>query len=438
MTGQRLILVAIGLLGLMSPGLAHAQELPNTPILATGQLPQAVPGQDVEMSNVIIGSVEVGIHYDDNAVLGASPRQWDIGYGVSPSITFRETLPRFDWSLKYGPGFDISQNLAYRNQVTQNLGGEFTWRTSKHSALSVQQTYMRGTNPFAQTLTEAGPTLGANNTIYLPSFVRTTILSNGEFSYQFSEHTTMGFGGSFNHQGYKTIPHSGPTTSLIYSQAATGNAFIAHQFSARNELGFHYVAQVIRFPAYNARTTTHSFLVSEQFTASPRTTVTLYAGPEYSLTFNQVEVNLGFIVLTFPVHANQWNASGGVIYSWTGERVAIALNYSRGISDGGGLVGAVNLNSGTATATFRLTPRWDLTSSIAGADDQLLAVKTGRNEMKTYSGSAALSRRLTRDLTLSLNYERLNETGGLGTLPIGNHDLAYGSITYSFMKPLGR
>src|SRR6185437_8666877 len=356
MTGRRLIPLVMAFLMLVSPGLARAQGLPNTPILASGQLPVAIPGEDVELSNVIIGSIEVGAHYDDNAVLGASPRQWDIGYGVSPSITFRETLPRFDWSLKYGPGFDISQNVAYRNQVTQNLGGEFTWRSSKHSALSVQQTYIRSTNPFAQSLTQAGPTLGANNTIYLPSFLRTTILSNGEFSYQPSEHTTIGIGGSFNHEGYRTTPHSGPSTSLLYSQMATGNVYIAHQFSARNQVGFHYVAQVLRFPSQNARTTTHSFLISEQLTLSPATTLTLYAGPEYSLTFNQVVVNLGFIIVTIPVEANEWNASGGVIYSWTGQRVAIVLDYSRGISNGGGLVGAVNLNSGTATATFRLTP----------------------------------------------------------------------------------
>lgn len=435
---QRLLPAAIGFLLMMVPGVARGQAAPNVPVLASGQLPPATPGADVEVANMVEGSIQVGANYDDNAVLGAAPRQWDIDYNISPSITFRETLPRFDWSLKYGPGFTKSQNLTYRSQVTQNFGGQFTWRTSKHSQLSVQQSYIRSTNPFDQSYTQPGPTLGTNNTIYVPSLRRTTILSNGEFSYQLSEHTNMGFGGSFNHEGYQSTPQSGQTTSLVYSQNVTGNGYISHQLSARNQLGFQYVGQVLRFPIANARTTTHSFLVSEQLNFSPHSVLSLYAGPEYSQTFNQVVVNLGFIIITIPVNANQWNASGGVIYNWTGQRVAVALNYSRGISDGGGLVGAVSLNTGTATATWRLTERWNLITSLAGGDDQLLAVKTGQNEMLTYSASAALTRQLSRNLTMNFNYERLNETGSLGNLPIGNHDLVYGSVTYSFMKPLGR
>ncbi|MGH7749669.1 MAG: hypothetical protein ACREQ5_33620, partial [Candidatus Dormibacteria bacterium] len=179
-------------------------------------------------------------------------------------------------------------------------------------------------------------------------------------------------------------------------------------------------------------------LVAEQLNLSPRTILTLYGGPEYSLTFNQVQLNLGFVIITIPVRANQWSASGGVIYSWTGQRAAVVLNYTRGISDGGGLVGAVNLNSGTATVSLRLTPRWNLISSIAGADDQLLAVNNGPNELRTYSANAGLSRQLSKNLSMNLTYGRFNQTGGLGTLPVGNHDLVSGSITYSFLKPLGR
>ena len=435
---RRLLPMAIGFLLAMIPGVARAQAAPNVPVLASGQLPPAIPGADVEVANVVEGSIQVGANYDDNAVIGAAPRRWDIDYSISPSITFRETLPRFEWSLRYGPGFTKSQNLTYRNQLTQNLGGQFSWRTSKRTQLAVQQTYIRSTNPFDQSYTQPGPTLGTNNTIFVPSLLRTTILSNGEFSYQAGEHTSMGLGGSFNHAGYQSTPQSGQTTSLVYSQTATGNAYISHQFSARNQLGFQYVAQVLRFPVANARTTTHSFLVSEQLNFSPHSVLSVYAGPEYSQTFNQVVVNLGFIIITIPVNANQWSASGGVIYNWTGQRLAIALDYSRGIGDGGGLVGAVSLNTGRAEATWKLAQGWSLATSIAGGDDQLLAVKTGQNEMLTYSANASLRRQLSRNLTMNLNYERLNETGGLGNLPIGNRDLAYASITYSFMKPLGR
>lgn len=198
------------------------------------------------------------------------------------------------------------------------------------------------------------------------------------------------------------------------------------------------MAQVLRFPNQNARTTTHSFLVSEQLNFSPQSVLTIYGGPEYSLTSNQVVVNLGFVIITIPVQANQWNAAGGAIYSWTGQRMAVVVNYSRGISDGGGLVGAVSLNRGSITARSQLTQSWNLSVSGTAADDQLLAVKNVNNEMLMYSASATLSRQLSRNLTMSMTYKRINETGALANFPIGNHDLAYGSVTYRFFKPLGR
>jgi hypothetical protein len=225
---------------------------------------------------------------------------------------------------------------------------------------------------------------------------------------------------------------------LIRSQVASGNAYYSHQFSARNQLGVQYAAKVLRFPANNARTTTHTFLLFDEMKLTPNTTFTVYGGPEYSLTANQVVINLGFITITIPVRANQWHAAGGVIYNWTGQRLAATLNYMRQVSDGGGLVGAVELNAGTATISWRLASRWSLSSTLAGADNTLLAVQNAQNELRTYSARVGVEHQLSKNLTMGMGYERLNETGGFAGFPIGNHDIAYGSITYSFMKPLGR
>ncbi|HEV2616496.1 MAG TPA: hypothetical protein VGU63_07810 [Candidatus Acidoferrales bacterium] len=435
-----LIPVAAAFLLSMSPGLARAQAAPNVPVLANGQLPPTVPGEDVALANVIRGSITVGTHYDDNVGINtvSGNRQWDLGYGVSPQIELLETRPRVDWGLIYAPGFTISQNLTYRNQFTQDFSGHLTWRATEHSAITAQQGYIRTNDPFQQTASSPGLIGGPNQTIFIPNLLRTTLSSNVLYSNQFSEHSSFGMGGSFHTVHIDTTPHSGPTQSLIYSQIISGHAYVSHQLSARNELGFQYTGQVLRFPGADARTTTHSFLIFEDFKPSANTTLSIYGGPEYSLTANEVVANLGFIVLTIPVKSNQWHSAGGVIYNWTGQRMAVTLDYTRRISDGGGLVGAVKLNSGTAHISWNLTKRLNLISTLSAADDQLLAAQTGRDELLTYSAEVGFSQQLSKNLSLNLSYERLNETGALGAFPVRNHDLAQASITYSFLKPLGR
>lgn len=426
----------------LTPGLARAQATgptsSNVPILVSGQMPSTNPREDVEMPNVFKGSISVGSFFDDNAVIGASPRQWNLNYMITPSFDFEETRPRLDWGLTYSPGFTKSQNLSNRNLFSQSFGGHFTWLPSAHTSLSAQQTYIRSNNIFQQSATTPGPTISPNQTIFFPSLLRTSILSNAEYSYQFGEHSSIGLGGSFASQHFDTTPKSGPTQSLIRSQVASGNAYYSHQFSARNQLGVQYVAQVLRFPANNARTTTHTFLLFDEMQLTPNTTFTVYGGPEYALTANQVVINLGFITITIPVRANQWHPAAGAIYSWTGQRLAATLDYTRRISDGGGLVGAVELNAGTARISWRLASRWSLSSTLAGADDTLLAVQNAQNELRTYSAGVGVEHQLSKNLKMEVGYERLNETGGFAGFPIGNHDAAYGSITYSFMKPLGR
>jgi len=432
-----------GLVFALTPGVVRSQATgpttSNVPILASGQMPATNPREDVELANVFKGSVSAGVFFDDNAAIGAVPRQWNLNYSIMPSFEFEETRPRLDWGLTYAPGFVKSQNLSNRNLFSQNFGGHFTWLPSPHTQLSAQENYIRSNNLFQQSsATSPGPTISPNPTIFFPSLLQTSTLSNAEFSYQFSEHSSIGVGGSFASQHFDTTPKSGPSTSLIRSQIASGNVYYSHQLSAENQLGVQYALQVLRFPANDARTTTHTFLFFEEAKLTPNTTLTVYGGPEYSLTFNQAVINLGFIVITIPVRANQWHAAGGVIYSWTGQRLAATLNFTRRISDGGGLVGAVELNAGTAQISWRLAKRWSLTSALAGADDTLLAVQSAQNELRTYSARVGVEHQLSRNLAMEMGYERLNETGGFAGFPIGNHDTAYGSITYSFMKPLGR
>ncbi|MGB6823387.1 MAG: hypothetical protein WBE21_15020, partial [Candidatus Acidiferrales bacterium] len=131
MNRQEWMAMACGLILALTPGLARAQatgptSTSNVPILASGQMPSTTPRDDVEMSNIFKGSISIGSFFDDNAVIGAAPRQWNLNYLITPSFDFEETRSRLDWGLTYAPGFIKSQNLPNRNLFSQSFGGHFT------------------------------------------------------------------------------------------------------------------------------------------------------------------------------------------------------------------------------------------------------------------------------------------------------------------------
>jgi len=410
----------------------------NVPVLASGVLQQTIPEGEEQPPNAIEGNITVSGYYNDNVFPSVSPREWDMNYLVDPMISFEETRPRIEWRLSYTPGVEFSQRGFHRNLFAQQFKGNLIWLVSPHGSLSMEQYYTVTTSPFGGGGIAPGPLVSPNETIFLPNIRQTLVMSHLLYSYQTSARTTVGVGGTYRVQIFDNIPKSGPTTSLIHSQVASGEAYLSHKFTARNQLGFQYGGQVLKFPQADARTTTHSFQLFDQMNFSDRSVLTVYGGPEYSLTAGQVVLNLGFVVLTFPVHSNQWSGSGGVLYSWTGDRLAATIDVSRRISDGGALFGAVELTSGRAELAWRLTRSWNLNFAALGADDQLLAASTPNNELRSYSAHVGLERRLWRDLGLEWFYERLNQTGSINGLILGNRDIAGVSLHYSFVKPVGR
>jgi hypothetical protein len=441
MIQKRFRFAGFWLLLLVTPMRGYAQS--NVPMIGSGQMPTPVPADDQMPTNVFQVRLAAGVRFDDNAALGSFEKRSDVGYSFTPNVAFVQTRKRLDWGLSYGPGVDISEHQLYEDQFTNNFGGHFTWAISRHGVLSAQENYILSTNPFQQFgsqpfTTTPGPIVAPNQSIYLSNIRRKTNMSQAQYSYQLGAHTTFGMGGNYNLSHYADTSGSGTPAPLINSQIASGQAYLSHQFTPRNQVGFQYGGQVLKFPQANSRTTTHTFLIFDEIKLTPHSNLSVYGGPEYSLTSNQVVLNLGFVLVTIPVKANTWSWSAGGIYTLNGRRGAMVLNYSRRVSDGGGLTGAVELNGGSADFRWKLSPRWNLGLNLAAADNQLLAVKIGQNELLTYSASVSLSRQLYQHLFMNLFFERLNQTGALTGLAAGNHNIAGVSISYDFLKPIGR
>jgi len=414
----------------------------NAPLLGTGQMPRAVPGDDRKPTNVLQISIAATGRFDDNAQIGSAQRRSDMTYSVEPSLAFVQTLRRLEWGLSYGPGLVISQHRLFSGPFTHDFGGHFTWLMSKRGTLSVQQNYILSPDPFQRFgsqpfTTTPGPMDAPNQSIYLPNVRRTSSLSQAQYSYRLGARTTFGIGGSFGFERYDNMSSSRMTTDLLNSQIASGQANISRRFSPRNQIGFQYGATAFKFQQVNARTTTHSFLIFDEVKLTQNSSLSLYAGAQYSMISNQAILNSRFLAVPIPVKGNTWTWSGGGVYSLTRNRTAMVFNYSHRISNGSGFMAAVEADAGSAEVSWNATKNWTLSLDLQGANNRLLAVKT-ENELRTYSAGVGLGRRLFRNMSINLSFERLNQTGPIAGLRSQNHNIAIVSIAYDFLKPVGR
>src|SRR5258708_38236902 len=101
---QRITQIAAGLLLLLMPGTLCAPFAgPNVPVVASGQMPSAVPGNEARRSNIFSASFAAGAHYDDNAFGSSKGKRSDIDYYFRPNFGVGRTFPACDYRLRYSP-----------------------------------------------------------------------------------------------------------------------------------------------------------------------------------------------------------------------------------------------------------------------------------------------------------------------------------------------
>src|SRR5260370_7789538 len=175
---DRFMEIGAGLLFLLMPGTLCAQFAgSNVPMVASGQMPTAVPGGGGGRSNLFSASFAVAARFDDNAIVTATTKRSDIGYSFRSNFAVAQTFRRFDYGLTYDPGFDTSEHGFFGEQFTNVFNGHFTWLLSKHSSFSVQQNYVLSTDPFQQFgshpfTTAPAPVVSPNPTLFLTNLRR--------------------------------------------------------------------------------------------------------------------------------------------------------------------------------------------------------------------------------------------------------------------------
>jgi hypothetical protein len=401
----------------------------------SGQIYPAAPAAE-ERSNYLRGGVTFTSAYSDNVLAGTTGTPVsDISYSVWPTLALDETTTRLHAVLTYAPGFTFYQRLSSRNEADENLGLELQYRLSPHVTLSGHDGLQKSSDAFNQpgqglAAGVSGSAQGFNDSIVAPLAPRLSNNANLGISYQFSPHAMIGASGSFGNLHY---PNSSEVPGLYDSATRGGSAFYSYRLAAHHYLGATYQYQdLLSYPTGGtSQTQTDSFLLFYTYVASPAFSISLYGGPQYYSAGPQYG-NAG----TAPLPPTQaWTPAAGASLSWHALHTGMAASYSRGVSGGSGLIGAVQLDVASLSLRQQITHNFDAGLSAAYANNAVLAGSALGGH--SVSGSAAIERLVGTHLNLQAGYTRLHQDYDFSSAdPDTNREWV--AVSWQFVKALGR
>ena len=451
----------VALFLLPAPLWSQVDNSPSQPVPAYGtgsgadnsndrmQTPPPVSGQEYptsfsagERSNYLRGGLAFTSAYTDNAIGSVSGRPIsDVSYSVAPFIALDETTSRLHWLLTYAPGFTFYQRLNSRNEADQNASIDLQYRLSPHLTLSARDGFQKSSNVFNQPFLAApaavsGGAQEPNFSVIAPIADRLSNAGNVGIGYQFAMNGMVGANGTFSNLHY---PNLAEVPGLFDSSSQGGSAFYSLRVSKMHYIGATYQYQrLMAYPtAGQSETQTHAVLAFYTLYASSKLSISFFGGPQH---YDTVQPPLPPLNLQLP-EARAWTPAAGASMNWQGRLTNVAFSYSHIISGGGGLTGAVKMDSATASIGQQLTRR--LSGSVAGmyAQNNVLGSPlTGATNGHTVSGTASLRQELCQHLNVQLGYTRLhqiyNGVAVLAATPNTNRESI--SISYQFSRPLGR
>ncbi|MBZ5665701.1 MAG: hypothetical protein LAO30_13950 [Acidobacteriia bacterium] len=412
-----------------------SDTLPQIPSFVGGKGISTTVLSKMERSNYLRAGLNVGAAYDDNPFLVSNGAQSNTSVTIFPNISIQESTSRIRWTLGYAAGLTINQNLTNQNQGAHNLNFDSEFRLSPHVNLRAAETFSMTTGFFdSGNGTGVVGSGGPNASLVAPLSTQRSSVTTVETNYHFALNDLIGASGTFSNLHFTNPPKG---TVLADSQTATGSAFWLHRLVGQDWGGVSYHFERITFDPLG-ETIVHSFLVMNSLSLSKRFTLTGFVGPQYSE--NSGLVSGGG---TEPVQSNGWTVSGGVEGGWRNEHTSVSAGYSRGVSDGGGLLGSVLLQTVHGTVSHQLTPAWAAALNASyGANQSLVAPSTSSaSSINLTSAGVSVERNVGKSLGLRLGYAHdFQEQFGLPALnptQDAHRNRFFVTLSYQWAKPLG-
>lgn len=402
---------------------------------------------ELARTNYLDGGLRLGTTFDDNALNTSSDRLYDVGYSILPDIALRQSRGRLNWMLNYAAGFTVNQRLSARNQGSHDLGFESQYRLSPHVTLTLRDHFAMTTGFFDQVNQNFDSSSGSvlqrpNQFVVTPLARQDSNVATAQMSYQFSASSEVGGSGTFYRSHYKDAPVG---TELIDTDTQEAEGFYNHRTSARNLIGATYRFQRLTFSPMENDTFVHSVLATYTFQIKPNVTLSLFAGPQHTDVSTQIMVPTVQLPLVYfvsiPIEQNSWSTAAGGSFSWNGQRTSFIADASRSVSDGGGLLGAVNLTSFDASVRRQVSRNYAANLGVAYGSNQAVSTTASPfSSLKSTTANFAIDRTFRNRLGLTLGYAHAFQTqqnAAPGSDQI-NHNRVWMSLSYNFSRPLGR
>jgi hypothetical protein len=420
---------------------AHDTPQADTSHLS-GEAPSLVTRSDPDYKNVLFGSASFGASVDTAGFTnGSGVSSSDVRFFAQPSIAFRQTFPKANWTLSYTPGVSISQHSTDTSQYTQNVAADGLWKVTPRLTLHARQDYSLSTNPFETVgrvalLPDLGGYFGPNYDGVIPASKRTSFVSNADIAYRMTAHTAIGITGGYQQFNYDSVDNKQlPSAVLINSTVINGSVFVSDQISRRQTLGVQLAyTDIYSYSSQQSRVQAPAVLLFDTVKLTPHSVLTVFGGPEYARS----SAVIPFPPLLASISQRDWHPAAGVTYSWQGKREAVNLQFSRRISTGGGLMNANVMTFGSAALRSRLTKRWTTEARLSVDNQDALDLFNQTTNFRTIWAGGSVLRDFNRKLSIRLDGAYARQTGsGLGFMP-GNHGLIQVTVDIHFLKGLGR
>jgi hypothetical protein len=422
----------------------------RTPVVSAPFASKSLAFQpELERTNYLDAGLSVGSTFDSNALNSSADPRSDIGYSLLPHLGLKQSLGHLDWKLSYSGGFTVHQHFSAYNQGSHDFGFDSTYKLAEHIDLLVRDHFLMTSGFFDQVNQEPGTSSGSilqqpNQSVITPLANQVSNVATVAINDQFSASSAIGGGATGFRSYYKNAPAG---TTLIDTNSQTAEAYYNRRVSARHSIGVTYRFQRFTFTPVANNTTANSILATYTLHFQANMTLSLFGGPQHvdtavqsvttSVALPQIEL------LAVPASRHFWTGTGGATYVWNGLHNGVTADVIRGVSDGGGLLGAVTLTS--ADVGFRRQLSRRLTSTfgfIYGQNDSVGLGTTAYSSLKSVSGGVSVTRQLRDNFGFTVGYRRdfqLQGNAGVSTPDANvNHNRVWVSISYQVTRPIGQ
>jgi len=411
-----------------------------------GELPPLSFKSEQEPINLLIASLNVSSIYDDNLLLNNAKLVTDVSYEVRSGISFDLSRTRFRWALNTSPGVTFHQHITQRDLFTNSLGTTLEYQFTPHLSAKVRGSFAIRDNPFydseeSNLATAGAPSLldTSNSLVLTPLAKRTSEQAGADVVYALGPRTTVQLSGSFYNLHFDNLVH-GSTENLTDSQFTNGRAQYVHRLSRRHSGGFIYNFQDLHSSGgHPIRTVTDSFLYSHSVEFSHFLNLQLFAGPEYSLTHEDLMLPFLGGTIDLPLTGRAWSWAAGGSFGWQGTHGSVRAGFRHQVQNGGGLPGAAHHTSATFEVRRKLIAGWVGNAAVSYGENNLINLAGPSSMTRAIVGGVGARHKLGKDLSLDLHYSRAHQEGG-GELTnrTGDIDRATVTLEYKFKRPLGR